>query len=92
MATKAKTNGGSAGVLEAPNGERERIFEAFRRWGYLEADLDPLGFLRPVAYPELQIDGEFAREARKLKPRDMHRLVIQRQEFGISRQSSLNRP
>jgi 2-oxoglutarate dehydrogenase E1 component len=68
MATKSKIMPGSssAGVLEPMNGERERVFEAFRRWGYLEADLDPLGFLRPVAYPELQISGEFAREARNI--------------------------
>src|SRR5579862_4852764 len=68
MATKSKTLTGSvaAGVLEATNGDRERVFEAFRRWGYLEADLDPLGFLRPVAYPELQISGEAAREARSI--------------------------
>ena len=66
MATKAKTLSSSTGVLEASGGERERVWEAFRRWGYLEADLDPLGFLRPVAYPELQIEGEFAREARKV--------------------------
>ena len=66
MATKAKTISGSTGVLEAPNGERDRVFEAFRRWGYLEADLDPLGFLRPVAFPELQMEGETAREARRI--------------------------
>src|SRR5262252_8019370 len=66
MATKAKGIAGSTGVLEAPNGERERVFEAFRRWGYLEADLDPLGFLRPLSFPELQMEGEFAREARKI--------------------------
>ncbi|MGA8152805.1 MAG: 2-oxoglutarate dehydrogenase E1 component [Terriglobales bacterium] len=56
----------SIGVLDAPGYERERVFEAFRRWGYLEADLDPLGFLRPEHPPELQIDGELAREARRL--------------------------
>ena len=52
MATRSKTASESAatGVLEAPNGERERIFDPFRHWGYLEADLDPLGFLpRSVA-------------------------------------------
>ncbi|HKS76886.1 MAG TPA: 2-oxoglutarate dehydrogenase E1 component, partial [Terriglobales bacterium] len=32
----------------------------------LEADLDPLGFLRPVAFPELQMEGETAREARRI--------------------------
>src|SRR5271155_466640 len=33
---------------------REQIFEAFRRWGYLEANLDPLGLLRLPAVPELE--------------------------------------
>jgi 2-oxoglutarate dehydrogenase complex dehydrogenase (E1) component-like enzyme len=28
--------------------ERERVLDLFRRWGYLEANLDPLGCLRPV--------------------------------------------
>src|SRR5437870_4999969 len=46
------------------NGERERVFDAFRHWGYLEADLDPLGFLQPMQHPELRIEGEFAEEAR----------------------------
>jgi len=54
----------SAGVLDAPNPERERIFDMFRHWGYLEADLDPLGMLRSRPQTELQIEGEFAREAR----------------------------
>ena len=66
MATSAKTeNTGSASLLET-NGkeERERIFEPFRRWGYLEADLDPLGFLAPQPHPDLQLEGDLAREAR----------------------------
>jgi 2-oxoglutarate dehydrogenase E1 component len=50
--------------MEAPNGERDRVFDAFRQWGYLESDLDPLGFLQPVRHPDLQIEGEFAQEAR----------------------------
>jgi len=45
--------------------ERERIFEAFRRWGYLQANLDPLGFLKPLASPDLDFSGEAADEARK---------------------------
>jgi len=46
--------------------DRERIFDAFRQWGYLEADLDPLGFLHPDARPELRIEGEIAEEARQI--------------------------
>ena len=64
--SKGLTETSSTGVLDPPSHERERVFEAFRRWGYLEADLDPLGFLRPEHPPELQIDGELAREARRL--------------------------
>ncbi len=64
--SKTDTNGITTGVLEAPNGERERVFEAFRRWGYLEADLDPLGFFRPPVRPELPREGEFVREARRV--------------------------
>ena len=62
MATRPKTV--AEDEIEAPNPERERVFDAFRHWGYLEADLDPLGFLRPGRHPELQIEGEVAREAR----------------------------
>ena len=31
--------------LPSAASERERVFDLFRQWGYLEADLDPLGFL-----------------------------------------------
>src|SRR5579864_6259753 len=62
---QSRTNhSASIALMEAPNGERERVFDAFRQWGYLEADLDPLGFLQPVHHPDLQIEGEFAQEAR----------------------------
>ena len=67
MATRSKTSAEpSTAVLDAPNGERERVFDAFRRWGYLEADLDPLGFLRPVPHTDLPVDGELAQEARRV--------------------------
>jgi len=55
----------AAAVLDATNGERERVFDEFRRWGYLEADLDPLGLFHPLEVPELQLDGDAAREARR---------------------------
>src|SRR5438132_8800099 len=64
MATRQTTSGAtSTALLDTANGERERVFDAFRQWGYLEADLDPLGFLPKSPRPELQIAGEFAREA-----------------------------
>jgi 2-oxoglutarate dehydrogenase E1 component len=45
---------------------REQVFEAFRRWGYLEADLDPLDSLRPAPHPELELAGEAAEQARRV--------------------------
>src|SRR5260370_41988589 len=72
MATpKSKTSGGSAAVIDnsvnnGSNSERERVFCAFRQWGYLEGDLAPLGFLRPRPHPDLQIEIEYAREARAI--------------------------
>ena len=47
--------------------DRERVFEAFRRWGYLQADLDPLGLLKPLKYAELDdLTGDDADEARQI--------------------------
>jgi 2-oxoglutarate dehydrogenase E1 component len=72
MATpKSKTSNGGAAVIDnavnnGSNLERERVFEAFREWGYLEGDLDPLGFLRPRPHPALQIESEYTREARAI--------------------------
>src|SRR5438874_5238715 len=65
MVTRRTTSEATA-LLDTANGERERVFDAFRQWGYLEADLDPLGFLPKSPPPELQIVGELAREARGL--------------------------
>src|SRR5438270_12965153 len=67
MPTRQSKTGNGAGtaLMEASNGERERVFDVFRQWGYLEADLDPLGFFQPTPHPELPTDGEFAEEARR---------------------------
>ncbi len=48
------------------SGKREAIFDAYRRWGFLQADLDPLGDLQPVAMPELDVDGKDAADARAI--------------------------
>src|SRR5690349_22096923 len=44
---------------------QERVFESYRRWGYLAANLDPLGFLAPIEHPELVHDGDVSAAARK---------------------------
>src|SRR5579862_9023156 len=44
--------------------EDEHVFEGYRRWGYLAANLDPLGFLTPIVHPELAATGEAAAAAR----------------------------
>ena len=44
---------------------QERIWDAFRRWGYLQANLDPLGDMAPVAMPELDVSGPDADAARQ---------------------------
>ena len=56
--------------LEHPPGnllisERDQVFDAFRRWGHLQAKLDPLEqYLLPEPVPELNFDGEAAEEAK----------------------------
>src|SRR5437764_15279817 len=61
--SKKPAVGVSAKTLD--NKERECIFDAFRRWGYLEATLDPLGLFEPLKHPDLDaLAGESAEEAR----------------------------
>jgi len=58
-----------AGVTSPPQESdeaRERILDPFRRWGYLQADLDPLGRLAPAPVAELDAIGEQAAFARRL--------------------------
>jgi 2-oxoglutarate dehydrogenase E1 component len=63
MASKADTL-----TAPAPAGvqEREAIFDIFRRWGYLQATLDPLGqYLPPEPFPVTIVpEGDIAAEAR----------------------------
>ncbi|HEX4652126.1 MAG TPA: thiamine pyrophosphate-dependent enzyme [Granulicella sp.] len=45
--------------------DRENVFNLFRRWGYLQASLDPLGqYLPPEPFPIAVPEGELASEAR----------------------------
>jgi 2-oxoglutarate dehydrogenase E1 component len=46
---------------------REQIFDAFRRWGFLQAQLDPLGqYLTPQPVADLDVSDRFADEAREI--------------------------
>src|SRR5438270_7919490 len=45
---------------------RDQVFDAFRRWGYLEARLDPLGHFRPLQHPDLELTGPDADAAREI--------------------------
>jgi 2-oxoglutarate dehydrogenase E1 component len=58
----------AGGLGKAANGEeRERIFDVFRRWGYWEATLDPLGVFKPLKHPDLEaLTGEAAEQARAI--------------------------
>jgi 2-oxoglutarate dehydrogenase E1 component len=63
MATKAGTLTVAPPPIEQH--ERETIFDIFRRWGYLQASLDPLDqYLPPEPFPTPVPEGEVAKEAR----------------------------
>jgi 2-oxoglutarate dehydrogenase E1 component len=66
MATSTRNTSGSAAPAIIENYERERVFNLFRQFGYLEAELNPLGLLPPQPHPDLKIDNEWAREARRI--------------------------
>jgi 2-oxoglutarate dehydrogenase E1 component len=61
----AKPAKGSKKVA-ANNEQRERVFDVFRRWGYYEATLDPLGVFQPQKLADLELTGETAEEARRI--------------------------
>src|SRR5579863_2709754 len=86
-AAKRAANGGT------PSPDRERIFDAFRRWGYLEASLDPLGFLEPLKSPDLDFSGPDADAARAVYSSSigadfMHLLQPERRRWIAERMES----
>src|SRR5258708_37677417 len=66
MATTTRNARGNANPAIIENYERERVFNLFRQFGYLEAELNPLGLLPPQPHPDLKIDNDWAREARRI--------------------------
>src|SRR6266446_100386 len=61
---KSRATKRSNGRAASP--DRERVFDAFRRWGYLQASLDPLGFLEPLKSSDLDFSGPDAAAARAI--------------------------
>ncbi len=51
----------------APISERrvDAVLDAYRRWGYLHAALDPLGRLRPLDHPDLPLSGPGVEQAQR---------------------------
>ena len=45
--------------------QEDFVLDAFRRWGYLEATVDPLGLAVPQPHPELAWHGDEAERARR---------------------------
>lgn len=69
MHTETKIEVEIATSEQVQSGSRTRgdVLEDFRRWGYLQAKLDPLGqYLHPQVVPELEVTGPLADKARQL--------------------------
>src|SRR6059058_3925762 len=62
-----KNASGAVPAKASGNAERERIFDSFRRWGYLQANLDPLGIFRPLKHPDIEeLIGQATEEAQRI--------------------------
>ena len=53
-------------LMSVDSEKQERVMDAFRRWGYLQANLDPLGYFAPLPHAELDIPGDAADAARRI--------------------------
>ena len=52
-------------MMNVDSEKLERVMDAFRRWGYLQANLDPLDHFTPLSHPELDISGDGVDLARR---------------------------
>ena len=65
VATAPRPDGPAVESRDVDPANREAIFDIFRRWGFLQAALDPLGqYLAAEPFPTPVPEGEAAREAR----------------------------
>jgi 2-oxoglutarate dehydrogenase E1 component len=89
-------------MMNVDSEKQERVLDAFRRWGYLQANLDPLGHFAPLPHSELDLTGGVADAARRIYSGSigvefMHipdlekRLWIQ-ERMESERQESIDRP
>lgn len=51
--------------MRQPN-PKDQTLDSFRRWGYLQANLDPVGYLRPEPNADLDVSGHQAEHARSI--------------------------
>ncbi len=58
-------SGGGRHAGAAAGAADDWVTDAFRRWGYLEAALDPLGLVPPRRHPDLPSHGDAASRARQ---------------------------
>ncbi|MEM7480446.1 MAG: 2-oxoglutarate dehydrogenase E1 component [Acidobacteriota bacterium] len=52
-------------VVTAAKPDEQQVLDAFRRWGYLEAELDPLGRIPTSPFGQLDLEGEAADRGRR---------------------------
>src|SRR6185369_6343015 len=53
-------------MMNVDSEKLERVMDSFRRWGYLQANLDPIDHFKPLPHPELDVAGEEAEAARRI--------------------------
>jgi 2-oxoglutarate dehydrogenase E1 component len=53
-------------MMNVDSEKLERVLDSFRRWGYLQANLDPIDHFKPLPHPELDLAGEEAEAARRI--------------------------
>src|SRR3954454_8407813 len=53
-------------MMNVDSEQLERVMDSFRRWGYLQANLDPIDHFKPLPHPDLDIAGDEAEDARRI--------------------------
>ena len=56
----------STATINVASEKQERILDAFRRWGHLQANIDPIGHFKPMSHPDLDFPEEESEFARKI--------------------------